>query len=65
MKKNQAIQVHNLVNVAVKTIQDIADREQEILGSNSRDPRYVRAILLLQEKQRSSKHYVERFNLNG
>ena len=51
MNLQQAQTALNLANVAISTIQKIAEQEQELLGATERDIRYVRAIILLQEKQ--------------
>jgi hypothetical protein len=50
MNKQQAEKALSLVHVAIDTITKIAIQEQEILESKVRDPRYVRIILDLQEK---------------
>lgn len=60
MDKNQAQQVLSLANVAIDTISKIAEQEREILGSKNRDPRYVRAILMLQEKKLSVENFLIR-----
>ena len=65
MNKNQAQQALSLANVAIDTIQKIAEQEQEILGTNKRDHRYVGAILLLQEKQRAAENFLIRAKSNG
>lgn len=59
MNKQQAEKSLGLVNVAIDTIQKIALQEQEIIGSKSRDLRYVRIILALQEKKRSVENFIK------
>lgn len=60
MNKSQAQKALNLANVAIDTIQKIALQEQELTGSVTRDPRYVRVIIALQEKKQSVEHFLER-----
>lgn len=60
MNKEQAQTALNLANVAISTIQKIAEQEKELLNANERDIRYVRAILLLQEKQKSTENFLKR-----
>lgn len=59
MNKQQAEKSLGLVNVAIDTIQKIASQEQEITESKSRDFRYVRVILALQEKKRSIENFIK------
>lgn len=65
MNLQQAQTALNLANVAINTIQKIAEQEQEILGTNHRDHRYISAILSLQEKQRSAENFLKRALSNG
>ena len=65
MNKDQAQIALNLANVAISTIRQIAEREQELLNANERDIRYVQAILMLQEKQRSAEKFLMRTKSNG
>lgn len=59
MNKQQAEKSLGLVNVAIDTIQKIALQEQEIIEARSRDLRYVRIILALQEKKRSIENFIK------
>lgn len=65
MNKSQAEKSLGLVNVAIDTIQKIALQEQEITGSNTRDPRYIRVILSLQEKKLSVENFLQQAKSNG
>lgn len=65
MNKNQAKQALSLVNVAIDTIQKIALQEQELIGLNHRDHRYVETILKLQEKKLSVENFLKQAQSNG
>lgn len=65
MNKSQAEKALGLVNVAIDTIEKIALQEQEIVGSKTRDFRYVRTIIALQEKKRLVENFLERTKSNG
>jgi hypothetical protein len=65
MNREQAQTALNLVNVAISTIQKIAEQEQQTTKSAFRDNRFTRAILLLQEKQRDAEHFLKRAQSNG
>lgn len=65
MNKNQAQQALSLVNVAIDTIQKIANQEQELTGSKNRDTIYVQSILKLQEKKRAVENFLTQAKFNG
>lgn len=65
MNKQQAQHVLSLVNVAIDTIQKIAVQEQEIVSSKHRDHRYVKTILILQEKKMAVEHFLIQAKSNG
>ena len=65
MNKNQAEKALGLVNVAIDTIQKIAEQEREIVGAKHRDIRYVQTILKLQEKKRSVENFLSKAGSNG
>jgi len=65
MNKVQATNALSLVNIAIDTIQKIAEQEQQLIGSRERDGRYVQTILMLQEKKRSVENFLNRTSSNG
>jgi len=65
MTKDQAKSSLSLVHIAIDTIQKIAEQEQEITHANTRDYRFTRAILLLQEKQRDAENFLKKAQSNG
>lgn len=65
MNKQQAQHSLSLANVAIDTIQKIADQEQELLGTRDRDTRYVRIILMLQEKKQLVENFLKQAQING